>query len=181
MRISIVGTSGSGKSTLGARLGQILGVPFIELDAINWQPGWTDLNTHRKDEFNARVADKIAADGWIMDGNYGAVREAILARATDVIWLDYERPVIMRRVIARSFKRAWDQTELWAGTGNTETFARWLDKEHPIRWAWDTWAMRRARYEALFAEPRFAHLNLHRLKAPREADALVARIRAGVE
>ena len=56
----------------------------------------------------------------------------------------------MRRVIWRSFSRAVTGRELWAGTGNREEFRRWLDKEHPIRWAWDTWAKNRPgeiRYE----------------------------------
>jgi hypothetical protein len=32
-----------------------------------------------------------------------------------LVWLDYERPVIMARVISRTFFRAVLRTELWAG------------------------------------------------------------------
>ena len=39
-RIHVIGNSTSGKSTLGARLAEELDATFVELDAINWQPGW---------------------------------------------------------------------------------------------------------------------------------------------
>lgn len=34
-KIHIIGDSGSGKSTLGKRLAEVLGVRFVELDALN--------------------------------------------------------------------------------------------------------------------------------------------------
>ena len=42
MRTSVVGSSGSGKSTVARRLADILGVPYVELDAIHWRPGWVE-------------------------------------------------------------------------------------------------------------------------------------------
>jgi hypothetical protein len=82
----------------------------------------------------------------------------------------------MGRVICRSFVRAMSGQELWAGTGNREEFGRWLDKEHPIRWAWDTYDRRRAQYTALFADPSLAHVRRHRLRRPAEASSLGARL-----
>ena len=38
-RIHVIGNSTSGKSTLAARLAEALDAKFVELDAINWQPG----------------------------------------------------------------------------------------------------------------------------------------------
>jgi adenylate kinase family enzyme len=178
MRVVVVGTSGSGKSTFACQLGAALGAPPMELDAINWQAGWHDLNTHDPDEFIRRVAQAAAADAWVADGNYSRVRHVLWARATRFVWLDYARPVIMRRVISRSFSRALSGQELWAGTGNTETMARWLDKEHPIRWAWDTWAKNRARYAEVFALPEYADRPLDRLRHPREARPLIERLAA---
>jgi adenylate kinase family enzyme len=180
MRIAVVGTSGSGKSTLARKLAAALAVPCIELDAINWQAGWRDLNTHDPQEFLRRVAAAIAAQAWVSDGNYGGViGPSILARATHLVWLDYERPVIMRRVIWRSLVRALDRKELWPGTGNRERFRQWFtDKDHPIRWAWRTHAVRRTRYEALIARPENAHLAILRLRHPREADDIMRRLAA---
>lgn len=176
MRILVVGSSGSGKTTLARRLGQALDLPFIELDAINWQAGWTDLNSSDPAEFIRRVEAAIVPDAWITDGNYGRVRRALWKRATHLVWLDYERSVIMPRVIRRSFVRSLTQQELWAGSGNRENWVRWLDKEHPIRWAWDTFHRRRAAYEAMLAEPGYDHLEVHRLRHPREAEPLVRRL-----
>jgi adenylate kinase family enzyme len=178
MRIAVVGTSGSGKSTLAKRLALALNIPFIELDAINWQAGWRDLNTHDPKEFHRRVVAALSGDGWVSDGNYGAVvGPSVLDRATHLVWLDYERPLIMRRVIWRSLVRAIDRKELWPGTGNRERFVQWFtDRDHPIRWAWRTHARRRKQYEALAADPQCAHLKILRLRHPREAKDIVARL-----
>ena len=39
-RINVVGTSGSGKTTIGSALAGRLDVPYVELDALAWKPGW---------------------------------------------------------------------------------------------------------------------------------------------
>jgi adenylate kinase family enzyme len=176
MRVVVVGTSGSGKSTFARRLGAAIGAPALELDAINWQAGWRDLNTHDPEEFVRRVAEAAATEAWVADGNYSKVRHALWPRATRFVWLDYDRGVIMRRVIWRSLYRALSGKELWAGTGNTETMARWLDKEHPIRWAWDTWAKNRVKYAEAFARPEYSAVPLDRLRHPRQARPLIDRL-----
>ena len=106
MRVVVVGTSGSGKTTFASRLAAALGAPQLELDAVNWQAGWRDLNTHDPEEFVRRVERLAAGEAWVSDGNYGSVRADLWARASHLVWLDYPRSVIMRRVLARSFARA---------------------------------------------------------------------------
>ncbi len=181
MRICVVGISGAGKTTLGRGLAARLNIPFIELDAINWQAGWRDLATHDPEEFRRRVAAAVAQDAWVSDGNYGsAIGGLVRARATHMVWLDYDRPVVMRRVIWRSFLRAIDRRELWPGTGNRERFAQWFtDPEHPIRWAWKNHASRRVHFEAVTRDPALAHLTVLRLRHPREAEDAVRRLTAG--
>jgi len=178
VRIAVVGTSGSGKSTLAKRLAAALGSTYIEIDAINWQAGFRDLNTHDPEEFKRRIAAAVVADAWVTDGNYGAnAGPLILGRATHLVWLDYERPVVMRRVLWRSFVRAARRKELWPGTGNRETFAQWFrDKDHPIRWAWRTHAYRRKQYENLVASPQYTNLKVVRLRHPREANGILDRL-----
>ena len=179
MRISVVGTSGAGKTTLARRVATAIDLPCIELDAINWQPGWRALNIDDLGEFRRRVDEAIAAEHWVCDGNYGSdVGDRVWRRATHIVWLDYGRSVIMPRVIGRSLMRALQGRELWPGTGNRETFRRWLDRGHPIRWAWDTWARRRTRYEGLIADVDAAHLSVFRLRHPGETTALIKRLRA---
>ncbi|HEV2364362.1 MAG TPA: hypothetical protein VGS12_09230 [Caulobacteraceae bacterium] len=174
MRIAVIGSSGAGKTTLARRIGAALSIPVIELDAINWQPGWRALFEDDPDEFVRRVEAATAGPDWVSDGNYRLAMPVLLRRVTDLIWLDYGRARTMTQVIWRSASRAFSQDELWPGTGNREDFRRWLDKEHPIRWAWDTLEGRRRRYAQLFADPRLAHIAKHRPRRPREADGLIA-------
>jgi len=73
----------------------------VELDAIYHQPDWQPLAA---EEFRALVTAAIAADGWVVDGNYSAVRELVWARADTVVWLDPPRLRVMRRIIWRTAK-----------------------------------------------------------------------------
>jgi len=175
VRISVIGPSGSGKSTLAARLAAEFGVARIELDAINWQAGWRDLNTHDRPAFIRRVVAAAAGEAWVCDGNYSTVRQALWPRLTHVVWLDFDPIVFMPRVLRRSFVRSLTRRPLW--NGNRESWASWLDREHPARFAWDTWRSRRAAYEALLAKPEWSHLEVHRLRHPRETDALIGALK----
>jgi adenylate kinase family enzyme len=170
LRILIIGTAGAGKTTLAKALSARLGVPHLELDTVNWQAGWVSLQQTDVEEFKRRVAEAAVAPEWIIDGNYGPVKDIVWNRATDIVWLDYERGLIMRRVIGRTLKRMVSRRPLW--NGNREDWRGVLDADHPIRWAWDTWARRREEYEARVAEARFGHLRVHRISRPSELDSL---------
>jgi len=161
---------------MAGRLATVLDLSRIELDEINWQAGWRDLVTHDKPEFIRRVDAATAAERWVCDGNYSVVFPLVLGRATHLVWLDYGPATFMPRVIGRSVMRALDRRELW--NGNHENWRDWLDKDHPMLWAWRTWRDRRARYEAMIASDACAHLAVHRLRHPREAAPLVQRLAA---
>ncbi len=169
MRIAVIGTAGAGKTTLARLIAARFNLPHIELDAINWQPGWRDLDRHDRDEFVKRVTAAVQAEAWVADGGYNSIRDILYRRATHLIWLDYERPVIMARVIRRSLVRAIARTELWAGTGNRERWHHLLRPSHPIRWAWTTWCRRRRETEERLLKEEYAHLIVSRLRHPREA------------
>jgi adenylate kinase family enzyme len=178
VRLVVVGNSGSGKTTMAKALSAALGVTRVELDAINWQPDWRDIATHEPDEFFRRVAQAASGEAWVIDGNYTKARDAHWSRATGFVWMDTERWVVMRRVIWRSFSRAVTKEELWPGSGNRELFRKWLEREHPIRWAWNNWAMMRARYSAMFADGTFEGRPVYRVGNAREGRLLVARLAA---
>jgi adenylate kinase family enzyme len=165
-RVVVVGTSGSGKTTLATRLSERLGLPHVELDALQHGPNWQQAT---EDELRARATVATAAEAWVVDGNYAAVRDVVWPRATAIVWLDLARPVVMVQVIGRSVTRAITRRPLW--NDNRERWQTWLDADHPIRWAWSTHADRRARYEALVDE-RWV-----RLRTRREVRAWLAGVR----
>jgi energy-coupling factor transporter ATP-binding protein EcfA2 len=178
LRISVVGSSGAGKSTLAKALAAALEIPHIELDQINWQPGWRDLNTHEPDEFVRRVREAAAAPAWVSDGNYGRVQPMVRARATDVVWLDYPWALVIGRLVRRSLMRSITKREVWPGTGNRELWRGWLSPDSPLLFTLRHFHDRRRRYEATFASPDVGQLRVHRLRRPREAAALVERMKA---
>jgi len=171
-RVSVVGNSGSGKSTLARRLAAVLGVPHVELDSIYHQPGWAALPA---DEFLRAVSQRAAADAWVIDGNYSAVRAVVWARADTVVWLDPPRRTVMRQVTWRTARRAVSRQELW--NGNREplgNFFRWAPEESIISWAWHRHAVYRARYAAAAADPANARLTFIRLGGRQDAERFLA-------
>ena len=176
MRLVVVGCSGSGKTTMARALARALNVPHVELDGLNWDPGWRNLTAEDPETFRRRIAAAAAGDAWVMDGNYVAVEGDHWARATAFVWMDTPRWRVMPQVIWRSVSRAVAGRELWAGTGNRERPRDWLKKEHPIRWAWDTWAMIHDRYADWFADDVFEGRPVWRVRSPREGRALVRRL-----
>ncbi len=161
---------------MAASLAEALAMPHVELDALQWESNWHGLTQHDPHEFIRRVAAATAADRWVVDGNYGLVRDLIWSRATHLVWLDYERRVIMARVIRRSLVRIACRTELWAG--NREVWHRIFRPSHPILWAWNTWRRRRTEIEQLLAQPDNAHLTVLRLRRPCEASGVISRLKA---
>jgi adenylate kinase family enzyme len=173
-RVSVVGNSGSGKSTLASKLAAILGVPHLELDSVFHQSGWKPLAA---DEFKRLVAARTGEDGWVVDGNYSAVRPVVWARADTVIWLDLPRRTVMRQVTWRTLRRALTRQELW--NGNREPVANFfrLDPEESvISWAWHKHAEYRDRYAAAAKNPANAHLTFIRLGSRRDIDRFLASL-----
>jgi adenylate kinase family enzyme len=85
-RISIVGTSGSGKTTLAKNISQQLQIPHIELDALHWEPNWTEATDQ---VFRDPISVALKGDHWVVDGNYSQVRYLVRGSADTVVFLDY--------------------------------------------------------------------------------------------
>lgn len=164
-RISVVGTSGCGKTTLARQLGELLAIPHFEIDNFTWRSNWTEAPL---DEVRAQLSEVLSAEAWVIDGNYGKLRDILWARVQTVIFLDYSRPVIFRRVLFRTVKRVFMREKLW-DAGNQESFKKaFLSKDSVIVWSWTTYHRRRSAYPELFARPEYAHLVVLRFTHPRQ-------------
>jgi adenylate kinase family enzyme len=174
-RVSVVGNSGSGKTTLGAALGRAMGVPHLELDSVFHQPNWEPLD---RDEFRRLVSEFVAADRWVIDGNYSSVRDLIWARADTVVWLDLPRRRVMRQLLWRTIRRGALRMELWNGNRERLTSLFKADpQESIVAWAWTRHHVYRQRYLTASRDPANAHLNFVRVRSPRERTALLRRAR----
>ncbi len=172
-RVSVVGNSGSGKSTLARALAERLRVPYVELDAIYHQADWQPLP---EDEFRARAQAATAADGWVVDGNYSAVRELVWARADAVVWVDPPRGTVMRRVVWRTLRRIALRRHLW--NGNRERWRNLFSRDPDqsvIAWSWHRHGVYRARYADAAEDPAWAHLRFIRLRSRADVRQLLRR------
>ena len=171
-RIVVIGTSGFGKSTLGVLLAERLEVPFVELDALHWEPDWQPA---KMEDFRARVDAATCSDGWVVAGNYSRVRDIVWPRAQVLIWLDYPFGVGLRRLVGRTLRRVITRQELW--NGNRENLwphlKLWSD-ESMIGWYFRSWGRRRRETPTLLA----AHPHLHVLhfRTPAETEKYLEKM-----
>jgi adenylate kinase family enzyme len=173
-RISVVGNSGSGKTTLARAVAQALDIPHLELDSVFHQPNWQPLE---ESLFRARVGEFIAADAWVVDGNYSAVRDLVWQRADTVIWIDLPRRTVMRQLIARTLRRMATRQELW--NGNTEPWRDVLSLDPArsiVMWAWTGHRKYVQRYTAAQQDPAYRHLRFITVRSRAAAARLVASL-----
>jgi adenylate kinase family enzyme len=154
-RVIIFGRGGSGKSTLASKLGEITGLPVIELDKMFWQPGLQALPPEEWAKVQRRL---IAQDSWIMDGDFGQYDavEVRLGAADTIIVLDFA----LVRCAWRALRRGRERSDFW----------QWL------------LAYRRRSLPALIqAINKFApHAQLHLIRNPKELRLFVARLERNV-
>jgi adenylate kinase family enzyme len=172
-RVSVVGSSGSGKTTFARQLAAKLGMPHIELDALFWDPNWTQVDD---ETFRARVDAATAGDAWVADGNYARARSIVLARADTVVWLDIPLGTCLARVLKRTNRRARTREALWSG--NRETWRRHVSRDSLVWWTITSHRRKRREYSARFLgpSPEFPHLQVHRFRSSAEAEAWLASL-----
>jgi adenylate kinase family enzyme len=167
-RIVIVGTTSSGKSTLAERLANQLGCDFIELDALHWEPNWTEAPL---EVFRRRVERAMQAPAWVVAGNYHVVRDIIWPKAEVVIWLDYSLPRVFWQLTRRTFSRWWTQELLW-GTNRESLWSHFKlwSQDSLFHWLFKTYWRRKREYPLLFAQPENQHLKVLHFKHPAETE-----------
>jgi adenylate kinase family enzyme len=173
-RVAVIASaSGCGKTTVGRIVARRLGVPFVELDALNHGPGWSEATA---DELRARVEPIVARDGWVIDGGYrGKLGDLVLEAADTVVWLDLPTREWLPRLVRRTVVRLVRSEALWSG--NRETFrGAFVGRDALIPFALRNHRRRRRRYPA-----ELARFRVVRLRSQRETDAWLASVRdAGV-
>jgi adenylate kinase family enzyme len=97
-RVLVIGPCGSGKSTLARDLAPRMGLPLVHMDQLGWQAGWVETE---KAELNCRLAEVVAQDEWLIEGNYGSTLAPRLKRADTVIYLDFPIRLCLWRLAKR--------------------------------------------------------------------------------
>ncbi|MGH2447920.1 MAG: adenylate kinase [Chloroflexota bacterium] len=176
-RIAVVGSSGSGKSTVAGQIAVILAIRHVELDALHWKPGWTEA---ADDEFHELVDKATDNHEWVVDGNYGVVRDLVWRRANVLVWLDYSFLRTLVQLVRRTVSRVITGEELWAG--NRETLSDALGTDSIIVWLFRSYRRHRRQYPELVRRPDYSHLEVVRLHHPSQTDAwlrdLARRVRS---
>jgi adenylate kinase family enzyme len=107
-RILITGNAGGGKSVLARKLAAARDLPYFEVDAILWRPGWIEAP---QAEYESDHAKLIAEENWVLDG-LGRLDSlpARFERATEIVLVDM--PLWMHFWLAAERQFQWARGEL---------------------------------------------------------------------
>ena len=172
-RVAVLASaSGSGKTTFARTLSERLGVPFVELDALNHVgPDWNEATP---EQLRAKVAPIVATDSWVIDGAYrGKLGDLVVERADVVVWLDLPMRVWLPRLVRRTLSRVIRREELWGG--NRETMRNVLfGRDSLLVFSFRNYGRRRRLYPT-----QLARFNLVRLRSPAEVERFLRSVAPG--
>ena len=174
-RINIVGTSSSGKTTFSKSLSAVLGIDYIEMDAIFWGPNWYWPSD---EEFFSDLKEVLKEkDAWILDGNYIRTIPIKWEKVELVIWLDYSFIRTLLQALQRTIKRSFTKEELWVGTGNRDSFIKsFFSKDSIILWTIKTHKKVSCKYEKFMNDENYSGLKFLRLRSPAESKKLLKHL-----
>lgn len=165
-RVVVVGTSGCGKTTFARHLAEALNLPCLEVDTLFWLPGWRPRD---RTEFRELAGKFVQRETWVIDGNYGALRDIIWPRATHIIWLNYRFSRALWQVTRRTLSNIIHRREVFPGC--PETFQNvFLSRDSIIWWTISTYHRRKRNYEKLSQGEEFPHLKWIEFGHPRKAN-----------
>jgi adenylate kinase family enzyme len=166
MRVAVTGPSGSGKTTVALELARTLDLRHVEVDALHHQPNWESCGP---DVLRERVLAATAGDGWVADSLYHQMLGDLIAERADLlVWLDLPVPLVMWRLVKRTYVRKRDRVVLW--NGNVEP--GWLEAVRYLMWP----ALKRAFENRRRLPGRYPDLRLERLRSDAEVRAFLQSI-----
>jgi adenylate kinase family enzyme len=180
VRIHVTGNSCSGKSTLAKKISTALDVSFVELDALNWEPGWIGLNQVNPEELVRRIRKATSGDNWVVAGSYTAFSQRTFwPRLQTLIWLDLPMYQLLSRWLIRSWRR-WRSRELLWGT-NIERFwpqlMVWRKEESLLYWIVTQHHRKRRRMLAYSNEFRWKHIRFLRIRSSSEMESFLEALK----
>lgn len=104
-KVIVIGCPGAGKTTFAERLRDKTGLSLFYLDAIWHRPDRTHIS---RDEYDGRLAEILALDEWIIDGNYSRTMETRLAVCDTVFLFDLPVEVCLEGATSRLGKGRYD-------------------------------------------------------------------------
>ncbi len=168
-RIMIIGSSCSGKTTLGRRLGQTLDVKHIDLDDLNWLPNW---QASTKEDLRRKIKEEIRdIDSWVITGGYSQTWDITMPLATHVIFPDLPYPILLWRLLVRTFRRV-RKKEKCCGD-NVETLSNFLSKDSLVIWQIKNFKSKKERFETLKAKPYNPDTKFLRFKRIRDVQTVI--------
>lgn len=126
-RAIVIGSPGAGKSVFARALWDRTGLPLYYLDGIWHRPDKTNVS---REEFDKRLAEIVAMDRWIIDGNYQRTLQPRLERCDAVFLLDYPMEVCLAGAAARIGTKREDMP--WVEEEFDEEFRQWIE-EFPVK------------------------------------------------
>lgn len=166
----ILGSSGAGKTHLAKRISLSYRLPHLELDSLRHQANWQALPDHK---FRKQVGDFCETESWVVDGNYQVVRDLALARATQLILLDYPKRIVMRRLLFRSLARVLARKKLWNDNRESIRYLLSPDPEvNVVLWSWINFDRRRREFNELEA----SFDNIYRVRHPRQLRSVIKKL-----
>jgi len=149
-------------------LARILGLRHVEIDALHHGPNWESCG---EDVLRERVLAATEGDGWVIDSLYHQMLgDLVPERADLLVWLDLPVPLVMWRLVRRTYVRKRDRVVLW--NGNLEP--AWPDSVRYLMWP----ALKRAFENRRRLPGRYPHLRVVRLRSDREVSEFLQSIQA---
>jgi len=170
-RINIIGTTGSGKSTLAIALSELLGYPYVQLDQLFWKSNWEETSD---EELFPQLTKALSGEVWVLDGNFSRTNGIKWKRADTIIWVDFGYIRTFFQLLKRTITRVISRQELWAGTGNRESFFKtFLSKDSILIWFLRCYHKNRIRYSELMQSTEYNHIEMIRLRNPNEIRSFI--------